>query len=448
MEILSNIWIALTTENQNLINLISIPLFFVENYLIMNILLAITNIQASIKQKCIYVGIMAFASMLSLFILSSPFNSICNYLIMFLVVFFNFKTSILKSVIGTIIPTLIFALIGTLILNPYLNILKISYEYGFKIPIYRLCYFCINYIVVIIITIILKKCNFTTSKITPLTLSNKSIIFTNIIIALFTICINLIISAYYMDILPIKITVSNFIALITYLGIIIYSLTKALKLSETTRELENAEAYNKTLSILHDNVRCFKHDFDNIVTTIGGYIRTNDISGLEKYYDELVADCQNTNNIANLNPNLINNSGIYNLLTTKYNKADMNSVKMNLEIGLDLQTINMKIYEFSKILGILLDNAIEASKECKEKIVNLKFRHDTKNREQILIVENTYSDKNIDTNYIYNKGVSSKDNHSGLGLWEIHNIISKNNNTVLHTNNNDKYFTQELIIRY
>ena len=33
----------------------------------------------------------------------------------------------------------------------------------------------------------------------------------------------------------------------------------------------------------------------------------------------------------------------------------------------------MKIYEFARILGILLDNAIEASSECEEKIINLTF---------------------------------------------------------------------------
>ena len=31
----------------------------------------------------------------------------------------------------------------------------------------------------------------------------------------------------------------------------------------------------------------------------------------------------------------------------------------------------MQVYEFTRILGILLDNAIEASSECEEKIINI-----------------------------------------------------------------------------
>ena len=56
----------------------------------------------------------------------------------------------------------------------------------------------------------------------------------------------------------------------------------------------------------------------------------------------------------------------------------------------------MKIYEFARILGILLDNAIDAASECDEKILNIVFRNETKNNRNIILVENTYKDKNVD----------------------------------------------------
>lgn len=46
------------------------------------------------------------------------------------------------------------------------------------------------------------------------------------------------------------------------------------------------------------------------------------------------------------------------------------------------------------------------------------------------------------------RGVSGKDNHTGLGLWEIRQILKKNNNVNLHTTKNDKYFSQQLEIYY
>ena len=106
----------------------------------------------------------------------------------------------------------------------------------------------------------------------------------------------------------------------------------------------------------------------------------------------------------------------------------------------------MKIYEFARILGILLDNAIEASSESEEKIINLTFRNDIKNSRELIIVENTY--KNIDTEKIFEKGISGKENHTGLGLWEVRKLIKKNNNINLYTAKNDKFFSQQLEIYY
>ena len=221
-----------------------------------------------------------------------------------------------------------------------------------------------------------------------------------------------------------------------------------MKLDITTRDLENAESYNNSLSILYDNVRGFKHDFDNMVNIIGGYIQVNDIDGLKKYYNSLQKDCNSIRNVQMLNPNIINNPGIYNLIVAKYKKANDFDVKINFEFFFDFDNLHMPIYEFSRILGILLDNSIEAARECEEKTINLVFRESRKQQVQIVIIENTYKNKEIDTNKIFEKGISSKENHSGIGLWEVNQILKKNNNIVLKTTNDEKFFKQELQIYY
>lgn len=111
---------------------------------------------------------------------------------------------------------------------------------------------------------------------------------------------------------------------------------------------------------------------------------------------------------------------------------------------LDLSTLKMKIYEFARILGILLDNAIEASEQCNEKVINITFRDDSKNYRQLIIIENTYINKEVDTEKIFEKGVSEKENHTGLGLWEVRKMIKKNNNANLFTSKTDKFFSQQL----
>ena len=108
----------------------------------------------------------------------------------------------------------------------------------------------------------------------------------------------------------------------------------------------------------------------------------------------------------------------------------------------------MRIYDFARILGILLDNAIEASSESDEKIINITFRNDSKNSRQLIIIENSYKDKNIDTDKIFEKGISGKENHTGLGLWEVRQILKKTNNANLFTSKTDELFSQQLEIYY
>jgi two-component system sensor histidine kinase AgrC len=274
----------------------------------------------------------------------------------------------------------------------------------------------------------------------------KMIIFINLAFGLLAIIFQLFLTFYYIDSLPVLVTFISLISLLAYFLISIYSLTRITKLTLTTQKLESAEEYNKSLSILYDNVKGFKHDFTNIVSAIGGYIQTNDMDGLKQYYLQLEDDLQRVNNISALNPEIINNPGVYNLLSSKYHKADTLNIKINLEFFLDLSTLNMKIYEFTRVLGILLDNAIEAASECDEKIINIKFRNENAKNRQVVIVENTYKDKNVDVEKIFEKGVSGKEKHTGLGLWEIRQILKKNTNLNLYTNKSEEFFTQQLEI--
>ena len=448
MELLNNIWNALTTPNECLINILSIPFTIIETTLLMFLFISILDIKSNYKNKILYISVISIISILSNFLLTSPFNLIINYTFMIIFIHLLFKTNVFKTIIAFIIPIIIFALIGMFIMNPYLAIANISFDSLSTIPLYRITYVFLQYIIAFAIYIFFKKKHLSLKIFDEIDKKNKKIIYANLIFGIFTLLIEAVITVYYIDNLPLIITFLSFLSMLAYFAISIYSLTRVMKLASTTQKLQNAEEYNKTLSILHDNVRGFKHDFDNIVTTIGGYVKTNDIEGLKKYYVQLEDDCQKVNNLYVLNPKLINNPGVYSLLTTKYHEAEEKGIKVNMSLLLDLSKLNMKIYEFTRVLGILLDNAIDASSECEEKLMNIIFRDDAKNHRQLIIVENTYKDKNVDTEKIFNKGFTGKENHTGLGLWEVRKILSKNKNLDLYTSKNEKYFSQQIEIYY
>ncbi len=449
MELLNNIWNTLSTPNECLINIILIPSTVVEAIFTLLIFTTILNLKASTIQKIIYVISCSIISFINTYFIPSPINIFVNYISIFVIIYLIFKISFFQGLLASIIPTIIFALVSSLIMNPYFTLFNISYNESATIPIYRIIYLLIMYAVVLIILLLLK---FKKVKIKifdfNIDTKSKNVLFLNLIIGFITLIIQAVVTLYYVDILPIFITFLSFLSLLAYFGVSIYSLTRVIKLAFTTQKLQNAEEYNKTLTILHDNVRGFKHDFDNIVTTIGGYVQTNDMEGLKKYYVQLEDDCQKVNNLYVLNPKLINDPGIYSLLTTKYHEAEEKGIKIDMSLLLDLSKLNMKIYEFTRILGILLDNAIEASSECNEKLINIIFRDDARNHRQLVVVENTYNDKTIDTEKIFDKGFSGKENHTGLGLWEVRKIISKNKNLNLHTTKNEKYFSQQIEIYY
>ena len=448
MEILNNIWTALSTENEIALQIISIPSIFVETYFTFCFFTLILKIDYSKKQKYVYIFSVTAVSIITHLFVPEPYNVFINYGFMFILLIKYFHLKPINAVGAIIIPFVIFGLVNSLLLNPFLKLAHLSYTAGLSIPIYRISYALFTYLILYIIVIVLKNVKF--SNILNITFDKKtmSTILANLILGILTLIVQIFLNFYYINSIPVVFTLFNFLLLFAYFFISFYSLTKAMKLDIATRDLENAESYNNSLTVLYDNVRGFKHDFDNIVNSISGYIQVDDMDGLKEYFKNFEKECNKVRNVQLLNPNTINNPAIYNLIVSKYKRASDLDIAINFEFFFDFNNLKMPIYEFSRILGILLDNAIEASKDCKEKEINLIFRDSPKQNVQIIQIENTYLDKNIDTKKIFEKGISGKENHTGIGLWEVNKIITNYNNIVLNTSKDDKLFKQELQIYY
>ena len=448
MEILQTIWTNLTTENPTMITIISIPFTFIEVYILMLLSTTLLNIKTSSKQELLYILITGSIGILSDFLIYAPLDSFINIIVVLLSIIFIFKTNIFKSLLAFIVPFIITIILESMLLNFYNTIFNTDNSTILNIPINRLSFSLLIYFLEYISCIIIKKFKISFSK---LEIQNKKVkillILTNVL-AIALIFSQLHILTFYSKNMPLFITLLNLIGLITYASINIYAMITVTKLETTSTNLEEAQLYNKTLEILQDNTRAFRHDFANILQGMVGYMDNNDMEGLKKYYSQLVDDIHTSNNLTTLSPKVVNNPAIYNVLASKYHKADSLGIKINLEAFLDMNDLHMKIYEFTRVLGILMDNAIEASSECENKIINVTFRKDSKRNMQLLIIENTYKDKDVDTDKIFEKGYSTKQGNTGLGLWEIRQILKKNNNLNLFTTKNETFFTQQFEIFY
>jgi len=332
----------------------------------------------------------------------------------------------------------------------FVKITNLSSDYIAYIPIYKLSFSLLLYLIIYCVYLLITRLKMNINIVDKLKKGNNLIIFINLTIGALALVIHSYIFSFYINKLPIHMVLLSIVVLLIYFLISIYSLFRTSKLEVTAEKLEEEQLYNKTITILYDNIRGFKHDFNNIVQAIGGYVSTNNMDGLKDYYADLLDDCKKVNNLAILNPELINNPAVYSLLTSKYHQAEELGITMNFEIFLDLKSLNIKTYDLTRILGILLDNAIEASSKCDEKIINITIRKDNKANRQLFVIENTYTNKDVNTDRIFEKGYTSKSeddgkNH-GLGLWEVRKILKKNNNLNLYTTKDNKFFRQQLEI--
>lgn len=449
IQFLNNIWIALTTENAELVSLLVLPLYPIESLLVMSLFITIFNISANWKQKTIYVTLNTLISIINIMLIPSPFNVFINYISMLILIKIIFKLNWLKSLISLILPIFVVALLNILFQHPYQRLLNIDSNILMNTPLYRILYLLLIYSLGLISCILLNK--FKNRKVSfdyIDSMDHKTIIILclNLFIGFLTLCLQLITSAFYIDIVPVIISILNFILLISFLILSIFSFTRILKLANTKKDLANAEDYNKSLEILYDEVKGFKHDFDNIVSTLDGFIEIDDMTGLKQYFNEVKKDCKITNNLSIINPRTINNPGIYSLLNNKYFKATNSGVSFDINYFIDLNNVDINLYHFSRILGILLDNAIEEAQLCENKLVKISFIRETRNNRAVVTIKNSYLNKDVNTEKIFEKGLSGKEHHSGIGLWEVRNYIKKNKNLDLFTTKNNDFFIQELSI--
>lgn len=451
MEILHNLWNVLCTEDENLIKIITFVMSFIETYVSLNLFAAILDINYNKKQRNIYFLLMTIYWIIITFIIPNNISVFFTILVIPLIIHFVFKVSISKSVLSEILIFIITLTIESIYIKLCYYIFNISLNDCSNVPIYRIPSMLIVYLSIYALSKLIILIKFNISNFENIAKQAKRLILINILFILICIGIQFYLLLFYNSVLPIYITLISLISIIAYAFVSLYSMTKSINLSLTKRDLEQAELHNKTLELLYNNVSAFKHDFSNIITALGGYINSKNMEGLEKYYDKILDECNINNNLSTLNPNIINNPAIYNILATKYYKADEQGITINLQVFINLNELKMDIYDFCRILGILLDNAIEASSKCEEKIINIDIRDIKPRKCQSVTIENTYQNKNIDINKLSEKGYTTKTedkNSHGIGLWQVSKTIKKHPNTILDTSKDEKYFRQELVIYY
>jgi len=385
---------------------------------------------------------------LFLIFIRAPYYRIAN--IIFTIGLFKvfYKQDIEKCILGEIINGIIIISIEAIFakLFCFVDPNVESYEQG----VYNFRYILYLKSVVTIIRIIIygiaKKKNMELNISDDLSKKNRDTIILVCILCCFIVFFNAMEMTIFISDFPYSIFIIDIISLIVYFYITMKGVFRIAKLEEQDIKIQNLEAYNKTLSIMYDSIRGFRHDFSNFVQALSGYVQTDNIEGIKMMSKSIVDDCISVNSMEILDPKIINNPAVYSIITNKYYLAQKNNIAMTIEVLVDLNEIRITTYEFCRILGILLDNAIEAANECEDKIINVRFMQDKRVKRKLIIIENTYKNKDIDMDKIFEKGYSTKKdikNEHGLGLWTVRKILKHHDNLNLYTTKNG-LFRQQL----
>ena len=216
---------------------------------------------------------------------------------------------------------------------------------------------------------------------------------------------------------------------------------------EQTLRYRDMERYSRHIEELYKEVRSFRHDYSNLLTSLRLGIEEEDMEQIKEVYDSVLKDSSEKlqDNKYDLG-RLVNirDRALKSLLAGKFLKARDKKIVFNVEVPEEIQVEGMSLLDFLTIVSILCDNAIEASVEASQPHVSIAF---LKNGEQeTFIIENSIKEESIDISEIFSFGASSKGGERGVGLYTVMKIVESHPNTSLNTTCQNQVFRQVLTV--
>ena len=214
---------------------------------------------------------------------------------------------------------------------------------------------------------------------------------------------------------------------------------------EQALRYRDMERYSRHIEELYKEVRSFRHDYTNLLTSLRLGIEEEDMEQIKEVYDSVLKDSSEKlhDNKYDLG-RLVNirDKALKSLLAGKFLKARDKKIIFNVEVPEEIQVEGMRLLDFLTIVSILCDNAIEASAEASQPHVSIAFFKN--GAQETFIIENSIKEEGIDISEIFSFGASSKGEERGVGLYTVMKIVESHPNTSLNTTCQNQVFRQVL----
>ncbi|ANQ64727.1 quorum-sensing sensor histidine kinase AgrC [Staphylococcus equorum] len=228
-----------------------------------------------------------------------------------------------------------------------------------------------------------------------------------------------------------------------------FSIIRQIQYKRNMREIENYYKYTLQIEKINHEMRKFRHDYVNILSTMSDFIREDDMDGLDQYFHEEILPMQDSMQMNAIKINGIENlkvREIKGLLTTKILQAQEKNIRISIEVPETIEKIEMPIINLSRVIGILLDNAIEASEKIvDDPLIRIAF---IKNEDDsvMFIVMNKCDTDMPRVHTLFQENFSTKGKSRGLGLSTLKELTDTTSNVLLDTTIDNNYFIQKVEI--
>ena len=211
------------------------------------------------------------------------------------------------------------------------------------------------------------------------------------------------------------------------------------------KAMQDLQDYTRNLEAMYNSLRSFKHDYVNILLSLSGYIEDGDMDRLKDFFESKIFPTKNLITGGDYKLNQLSNIGVLeikSLLSAKMIYAHESGIDITIDIPDKVESFLIDTVDLARILGIFLDNAMEATLETEQPQIGLNI---IQNKTGVsIIISNRFRDNGKMLHKLKQKGFSTKIGHQGIGLWNAQKIISSYDNVLLETTMKCDYFTQHI----
>ena len=255
----------------------------------------------------------------------------------------------------------------------------------------------------------------------------------------------------YMNLPLTVVLITNVIMAIIFIGLVVMSSKIKANYNKINSKYETSISSLKEYEIMIDKFRVDTHENKNEFLTIRNMLKDkNSKETVIKYVDKIIDNKIKDNDKIMKKTSKIPEGGLRATIYSKLCLMDKLKIKYKLNISREVRTtdlINLDedlVLKICKILGVFLDNAIEAVKKLKKKEISIEIY--ILDEKLCIDITNNF-EGNLDLDKINNTKYTTKGEGHGYGLTLVKQLLDESNKLENEKSVNRDTFTQTLKIK-